>query len=314
MKSPLKHDLKGEIFDFKVLSSFLMRSWRMKLLVWSGVLCATHAVAAGPGPLTGLYRVSELGTVDFVVQDGRSIGRFKDGGVCGFAPDTPIVTGTFEGTVFVGSAVVCQAGPSCEKTKTVPFLGVWHDEGLVGSIKLDASCSSPALENHRLVFSLAGAAPKAAKTVDTKDLFNNASAKLNSGDFAGARDQFVRVLAQDDPTFALGARVGLGVAQVNLKEYASAMDNLEKASILAQRLKADEVAAEALFNLACAQAQLGLKRDAIGAARKAVSLGKPGQYVDQLEHDNDLASLRDDPEFRKLTAEARFPPKRRPSK
>ena len=47
---------------------------RLRLLVWSGLLCATQAAAA-PSALTGQYRVGDLGTLDFSLQDGRSIGR-----------------------------------------------------------------------------------------------------------------------------------------------------------------------------------------------------------------------------------------------
>lgn len=276
----------------------------LKLLVWGGLLYAC-SVTAAPTSLTGLYRVGELGTLDFSVQEGRSVGRFKEGGVCGFAPDTAIVSGVFEGSVFIGSAVLCQIGQACEKTKSAPLLAVWHDDALVASIKLSASCSSLALSDHRLVFSLATAVPK-VKAPGLRELYKAASEKLSNGDFEAARDQFQRVLSQDDPTYALGARIGLGVAQVNLKDYGAAVDNLEKATNLAQRLKANDVAAEASFNLACAQAQLGRKKDAIASARQAVMLGKPGQYVDQLERDEDLSAIRDEPEFRKLAADARL--------
>jgi tetratricopeptide (TPR) repeat protein len=249
--------------------------------------------------------VGDLGTLDFSIQqDGRSIGRFKEGGVCGFAPDATIVTGSFEGSVFVGTAVLCQIGQSCEKTKASPVLAVWHDDALVASIKLGANCTSPALSDHRLVFSMATGVPK-TKSLDLKELYKAASEKLASGDFVAAREQFQRVLAQDDPTYALGARIGLGVAQVNLKDYGPAIENLEKATSLAQRLKALDIASDASFNLSCAQAQLGRKREAIAAARQAVTWGKPGQYIDSLEHDPDLESLRDDDEFRKLVTQAK---------
>ncbi len=276
---------------------------RLRLLVWSGLLCATQAAAA-PSALTGQYRVGDLGTLDFSLQDGRSIGRFKEGGVCGFAPDAPIVNGVFEGSVFVGTAVVCQIGQSCDKNKTAPLLAVWHDDSLVASIKLDSECSSPALTDHRLLFSIATGVPK-TRSLDLKELYKAASDKLASGDFVAARDQFQRVLSQDDPTFALGARIGLGVAQVNLKDYGAAIENLEKATALAQRINARDVAAEASFNLACAQAQMGHKKEALGAVRQAVTWGKPGQYADALERDDDLSSLRQDEEFRKLVAQAR---------
>ncbi len=276
---------------------------RLRLLVWSGLLCATQAAAA-PTALTGAYRVGDLGTLDFSQQEGRSIGRFREGGVCGFAPDAPIVNGVFEGSVFVGTAIICQIGQACDKNKTAPLLAVWHDDSLVASIKLDPNCSSPALTDHRLLFSIATGVPK-TRLLDLKELYKAASDKLASGDYIAAREQFQRVLSQDDPTFALGARIGLGVAQVNLKEYAPAIENLEKATSLAQRLRANDVAAEASFNLACAQAQLGRKKEAIASVRQAVTWGKPGQYVDALERDDDLSSLRQDEDFRKLVAQAR---------
>ena len=248
-----------------------MRWLRFKLLGWGGLLWAMQAAAA-PTSLTGLYRVGDLGTLEFSQQDGRSVGRFKEGGVCSFAVDAPIVSGVFEGTVFVGTAVVCQVGPSCEKTKTSPLLAVWHDDALVGSVKLEANCSSPALTDHRLLFSVATAVVK-VRGLELRELYNVASEKLSVGEFEAAREQFQKVLAADDPTYALGARIGLGVAQVNLKDYGPAIDNLEKATSLAQRLKAYEVAAEASFNLACAQSQLGHKKEALAAVKQAVTLG-----------------------------------------
>lgn len=271
-------------------------------LILGGLLCAMN-VAAAPTHLTGLYRVGDLGTLDFVLQDGRSVGRFKDGGACTFAAETPVVSGVFEGSVFVGTVLICQTGASCEKTKKMPLLGIWHGDSLVASLKLEGSCASPALRNSRLVFVPANA-PK-INALELKTQFDDASDKLANGDFAAARAGFQRVLSQDDPTLAIGARMGLGVAQVQLKEYEAAIENLDRATTLAMKLKDFNVASDASYNLACAQAQFGRKREALASLRQAVSLGAPGQFGEQLEKDQDLAPLRTEPEFRKVVAEAK---------
>ncbi len=269
-----------------------------------GLVCAMN-IAAAPTNLTGLYRVGELGTLDFALQDGRSVGRFKEGGACAFAFDAPVVSGVFEGSVFVGTAMVCQTGSSCEKTKKMPLLGIWHAGSMVASLKLEGSCASPALRNNRLVFLPANVQVLKINALELKNQFVDASEKLANGEFASARAGFQRVLAQDDPTLAIGARMGLGVAQVQLKEYEAAIENLDNAAALALKLKDFNVASDASYNLACAQAQFGRKRDALASLRQAVSLGTPGQFGEQLEKDQDLAPLRAEPEFRKVVAEAK---------
>ncbi len=57
------------------------------------------------------------------------------------------------------------------------------------------------------------------------------------------------------------------------------------------------------YNLACAQARAGAKRDAIDSLATALELGLP--FAQQIERDDDLDSLRQEPEFAALLARVR---------
>jgi hypothetical protein len=60
---------------------------------------------------------------------------------------------------------------------------------------------------------------------------------------------------------------------------------------------------EAWYNLACASALAGRKRKALDSLGKALELDRNGRLKRSAKADPDLESLRDDPEFRKLTSE-----------
>ena len=60
------------------------------------------------------------------------------------------------------------------------------------------------------------------------------------------------------------------------------------------------------YNLACAQARVGAKRDALTSLARALDFGLP--QPEQMATDADLASLRDEPDFQKLLARARAAP------
>src|SRR5438270_7868006 len=122
----------------------------MLRLLFAAALVAGGARAATP-TLTGLYRAGELGIIDMqALEGGRMVGRYKGAGSCRFKPEIQVMSGVFEGDVFLGTVFVCQEGPSCEHEKTFPFLAVLHDGALAGDVKLDVGCSSPGLEGKRL--------------------------------------------------------------------------------------------------------------------------------------------------------------------
>ena len=119
------------------------------------------AAAAAPTPvLSGLYSVGELGLVQFSMVDGKVVGKLKSSAQCIFPADTQVVSGVFEGSVFVGNVTLCQTGAGCAVQRSYPMLGVSHDDAIAGWIRLDAPCQSPALDGRSLFFRPATAEEK----------------------------------------------------------------------------------------------------------------------------------------------------------
>src|SRR5688572_12313705 len=118
---------------------------------------ATATAHASPS-LQGMFRAGELGVVDVTTSnEGRLVARYKGVGKCPFKPEMQVLSGTFEGDVFLGTVFICQQGPSCEPEKAFPFFAVYHEGALAGDVKLDVGCSSPGLEGKRLNVAVATA-------------------------------------------------------------------------------------------------------------------------------------------------------------
>jgi len=73
-------------------------------------------------------------------------------------------------------------------------------------------------------------------------------------------------------------------------------DDAAREANLAMTLRADD--AMVLYNVACVFAQLGMKKDALGALKKAWEAG--ARDADWARNDPDLEGLRGDPEFERL--------------
>lgn len=289
--------------------------------------------AAAPPPLTGLYSVGELGFVEFQLQEGRVVGKYKAGGACEFAADTQIVSGAFEGLVFTGTVTVCQVGQGCEPKRSLPLLALWHEDQLSGQLRLDPGCKSPAFDTKAIVFTPATLEEKqrllndngssataiAAKNTPKKDpgvlareALNDGLRLFNSGRYPEAVKAFRTVLANDTESFY--GEQGLGAALTKTKNASEGIKHLQAALELAPRSKvSNEQVADVHFNLGCAHSQLGRKKESIAALKLAVKLGAPGQFVHELDTDEDLAPVRAEPEFRKLAGDARLAaPKKKP--
>jgi len=285
-------------------------------------LCVTGGAAASGASgvsslkLEGAY-YGPLGHIRFST-DGRGHveGRYGLGGPCPFDAGRPVVDGAMQGNVLVGSVTLCQTGPACEE-RTYPLLAfVAEDDGsLVADVKLDAGCDSPGLQRKRLVLEVArpengqsalGPDGKAAlgslrkrpvgKKAQQKQCdadFQRAVGLMPKNDFAGAVHYFEQALACGD---AVVLYQGIGVAQLNRDVPDAAMAALEKARDLA--VKAGQDDPQIHYNLACAYVRLGDKAAAIKSLQRAVALG----FADptQLATDRDLATLRDEPEFKKV--------------
>jgi hypothetical protein len=282
------------------------------------IACALALPAfAGAPSLEGVYSVGALGLVEFSSDEGQVVGRYRGGGECGFEPDRVVVSeGSFEEDVFLAQVVVCQeGGEACAHSKPFPFMGFFRDRDgapeLLGWVKLEGGCSSKATDDRRLLFRRATAAERSAlpsragapgAEARARDELVTASDRLEQGSFSAARDHFLLALSYEPGN--LTARVGLGAAQVKLGEYRGAIEALSDASRRARDARADGLLGMAQYNLACAYARQGLRREALGALGEAVRLVGPA-ITDDVLGDRDLAPLHETPEYRRIAAQLR---------
>ena len=277
--------------------------------------------------MSGLWNAGDLGFLEFSSSgDGKLTAKFKRGGQCNFKPDIQILSGTFEGNVFVGSVLICQIGTSCQPEATFPFRAVWHEGSLSGDIKLDSSCRSPGLDNKRLNIVVATqeerlenrketgsaaqiASQKPISKREQQDLAEKAllqgQKKMKEGDFRAAQQAFERGISYAEENWV--GHYGLGVAELNLKNTDKALASLQRALQLTKASRVnDSELGEIHYNLACAYSRLGQRKEALAALTRAIKMLPPGTMVDQLDSDPDLNPLRTDSEFRRLLADARI--------
>jgi hypothetical protein len=285
-------------------------------------LAGSSAVAATPA-LTGVYQVGEVGLVEFSTQGGAVVGRYRAGGECGFEPELKVVNGNFEGNVFVGTVLLCQEGPRCPSRRTFPILAFYRNERLIGSVKFEPGCISKATDDRRLLFSPATLEEKQGLSAGssvadmaikkaTPDLAGAAveairagERKLDLGEYGAARRQFDLAIQYDGANYK--GWLGLGVAQIKLKEYKGARSSLEQAQalIIQREGKQSIFYAHAQYNLACVYAQEKKKKEAFEALGNAAKFMRT-DLLDQLDHDPDLAPIRGEQEFKLLAAELRL--------
>jgi hypothetical protein len=298
----------------------------MRCALFVATVLANVAVAAPA--MTGLYRAGELGIVDMQTIEGRIVARYRGGGSCNFKQEIQVLAGNFEGGVFLGTVFVCQEGPSCEKEKTFPFLAVYHDGALAGDVKLDVGCSSPGLEGKRLNVAVASSEDRfliardndgssasaiAAKNQNKKenekraqDAYTEAQIKFSEKNFVAARSALERSITYDDTEwqpFEL-----LGVVELQLNNVAKGLESLQKAVKLALAAKqriGDDKAGELFYDLACAYSRNNKKREAVNALRQAFKVGEVPQLLSGVAEEHDLDAVRDEPEFRRVVADAK---------
>jgi hypothetical protein len=285
------------------------------------------AAFAGAPPLTGLYAVGELGLVDFSMSDGKIVGRLRAGSVCSIPPDTQVVNGSFEGNVFVGTVMLCQDGPSCPAQRTYPMLGVHHGDGVASWIHLDPGCTSPALEEKKLVFrpatvdekkallgdnSAAAVALKGGKdpAAQAADALLEASRFMGDKKYAQAREKFRQAKEADDQRYE--GFLGFGITEMKFSHPEQALESFEKALSVAQSHRAtNSKLADIHYNRGCAFIAQNKKPEAIEALRLAVKLGG-GLLADDFASDPDLNKLRADQDFKRLLGEVLVLSKKKP--
>lgn len=280
------------------------------------------AAAAAPAPvLSGLYAVGELGLVQFTLVEGKVVGKVKSSAQCLFAADTQVVTGTFEGGVFIGNVTLCQTGAGCAAQRTYPMLGVSHDDAVAGWIKLDSACKSPALDGRSLFFrpatpeekqkvasdsSAAALAQKQSKSdpsVLADEAIKDGHKFFQEAKFSQAREKFRQAIELDETRW--DAFLGYGTAEVNLGHPERSLEFFDKALAVAQVRKAAPAdLALAHYDRACAQVAMGDKKAAVASLKTALRVGGASNVIDFLTSDPDLNPLRNEKDFKQLMQEA----------
>jgi hypothetical protein len=243
---------------------------------------ALWAVPVRAGPVSGVF-TGALGRIAFETEArGRVVGRYADGGPCGFDLRRPVVDGELEGDVLVGVVTLCQTGPACGE-RAYPILAFRLPDGsLSAHVKLEPGCQSPALEGARMVLRPApdqsvelAADKKRPKKSNAAcvEIVNKATQLLPKHDFAGASFYFAEGLACNDQNWI--AHLGLAIAELRREND---------------------------YNRACAYSHVGQQDKALQALSRAVDLGwaDPKGMVD----DPDLRPLRELPEFKALVDRA----------
>jgi hypothetical protein len=299
---------------------------RTLALAW--LVLSVPAIAAPTPILSGLYSVGELGLVEFSLADGKVIGKMKSSQQCVFAHETSIVTGAFEGDVFVGTVNLCQDGSSCAATRTYQILGVFHEGAVAAWVHLDPGCTSPALDRNTLFLRPAtleekqkvlgtNSASAVAQKMNKKELAVLAAEALADGNrllseqkFGPAREKFKQSVEANESWEAL---LGLGTAEIKLNRLQESLAFLDRALTVAQSAKASGTQiSQVHYNRACAEVALGDKKAALTSLRTAIKLGGAQNYLDALTSDADLQKLRGESEFRRFVAETQMQSRKKP--
>ncbi|MBK7860560.1 MAG: hypothetical protein IPJ65_18565 [Archangiaceae bacterium] len=291
-------------------------------------ILAAFPTLAAPPALSGLYRAGDLGVVDLQsAEAGRLVARYKGAGSCAFKPEMQVLSGNFEGDVFLGTVFLCQEGPSCDREKVFPFFAVFHEGALAGDVKLDTGCSSRALEGKRLNISMATAEDRllinqeldnsassiATKNANRKELEKLARESLTQGllklkeqNFAAARTQFERSLTYDDSDWKTWSY--LGQVELKLGNVQKGLESIQKAVVVAGKSKphiTDEEMGDLFYNQSCAQSRNGKKREAVNSLRNALKVGDVATLLPSAQQDPDLDAVREEPDFKRALVDAK---------
>jgi hypothetical protein len=289
------------------------------LTVLAGPLCASAAPS-----LKGIYKASNLGLLDVGVSGGRVVGKFRTSGQCNYSVDEEVLTGKFEGNVFIGNVLVCQTGEGCSgASKLYPFLAIYSGKALVGEVALPEGCTSQGLsDGRRFVLEEATAEEKQqalepAKPVSDKiprnankrereaiaeREFRAASDHFNKGRYKLAADGFEVAVAANE---AWGLPVMmLGVCKVKLQKWKEGKALIDKGLKMSGKTVSPELRALANYSLAVVADANGQRGDAFALMKSAVGLtSEPGAMVTELKKDPDLSGFRSDAQYKQFLAD-----------
>ncbi|MBZ4333705.1 hypothetical protein [Corallococcus sp. AS-1-12] len=268
-------------------------------LALAAVACLASGFAwAGP-QLNSTYQADAFGPIELRSDGEHLVGTAPAGGPCQRPAAEPILTGDFQGNVFLGELTLCQTGDTCTPSRSFPVMLVYNVEerALGGVVKLEDDCESPALPKNRMLVLRAteqgaavtpataqapeqrqvqapvppppsgGAAQVAAQRrlepLDVAATLKLGQSLLPNNPF-GASQQFQLVLSQEKEKNNAWALTGMGVAYHLRKQQPEALKYLDQA----RSVGSGAARAEAFFWTACVKraaqesafAQAALKR------------------------------------------------------
>lgn len=307
-------------------------------LALAAVVCLASGFAwAGPA-VDGTYQGDVFGPVELRTDGEHVVGTAPAGGPCKRSAAQQVLTGDFQGNVFVGSLTVCQSGEACETSGTFPVMLVYNFEerALAGRVKLDGGCGSDALGPNGLLVlrapeqavppsapapapgpeaerqaqvpvqiaalpsgSAAQVAAKRSEAVDVPAALRLGHQALSALNALGATQQFELVLGQDRKNAS--ALTGMGVVNFLRNQQVEALRFLE----LARAVGNQQARAEASFWMACVRRADRQSKPAQEALRRAVKEGWSPPEGNALV-DRELQRLSGEgPIFEQLLKEAR---------
>ena len=300
------------------------------LVVLLGPMCATAAPA-----FKGIFKAAQLGLLEISNSGGRMVGKFRTGGSCNFGVDDEVLSGSFEGNVFVGMISLCQSGAGCTgSTRTYPLMAFYSGKELSGEVPLPDGCQSAGLiDGHRFTLEEATAEQKAqaaqpARTFPDKippkatkkekeaiaaAAFKSGSDHFNKGRYLLAASDFELAIAAGDESWT--PVMMLGVCKVKVRKWKEGKTLIDKGLKMGGKVVPVELRALAGYALAVVAEGTGQRGEAWGLLQKAVALtNAPSAMLSEIKNDPDLRDLRGDPAYQKFYEELEKQIARNPKK
>ncbi|GMU07802.1 hypothetical protein ASNO1_40550 [Corallococcus caeni] len=274
-------------------------------LALAAVACLASGFAwAGP-QLNSTYQGDAFGPIELRSDGDHLVGTAPAGGPCQRPVAEQILTGDFQGNVFLGEITLCQTGDTCTPSRSFPLMLVYNVEerALAGVVKLEGGCESPALPKSGMLVLRApdqgaaltpvtaqateqrqaqapsspppsgGAAQVAAQRrlepVDVAATLRQGQAQLLAQNPIAASQQFQLVLAQEKEKNNAWALTGMGVSHFLRHQQQEALKYLEQA----RGVGPGPARAEAWFWMACVKRAAQESRVAQEALRRALAEG-----------------------------------------
>ncbi|RKG67606.1 hypothetical protein D7V80_15580 [Corallococcus sp. CA054B] len=259
--------------------------------------------------MNSTYQADAFGPIELRSDGEHLVGTAPAGGPCQRPVAEQILTGDFQGNVFLGELTLCQTGDTCTPSRSFPVMLVYNVEerALGGVVKLEDSCDSPALPKNRMLVLRAteqgaaltptltpasaqapeqrqaqapvppppsgGAAQIAAQRrlepLDAAATLKLGQSMLASQNAIGASQQFQLVLSQEKEKNNAWALTGMGVSHYLRKQQPEALKYLEQA----RSVGPGPARAEAWFWMACVKRAAQETRVAQEALRRALTEG-----------------------------------------